>query len=274
MGSYYYLISSLPDIRPEASENKNVDVFELFELIRRNLSKQDLAIYECLLYQHDNRNLLHHIFHEYHHLRVPDYIRPSVIPESVLKNYRRNFSYLPGYMIEFLLDNAGVFGSYSMEDIELKLRSYFFEFVRQQQAEFLTLYYEWQYQLEHVLAEFNQQNFAFLNDINNNDLENLEPLPVRLVSFDHKKLTNDLKPFIENGQYAAVEKLIDTYYWEFGDYWADTFSSNAVFSYTIKLLRLVRWTHASTNTEEKREQFLSLLHQVKSGHEDLNFLQS
>lgn len=274
MAEYYYLISSLPKLQPNLSELRGIDVMDLFDLIERNLTKEDRVIYQCLIYQHDNRNLLHQIFNEYHHLEVPEYKQPSVISETIMKNYRRNYSFLPDYMIQFLLDNAGVFGSYTPADIELKLRNYFFDFISREQSEFLVTYYEWQYRLEQTLAEFSQKHFDFLPNSEILDSNYPVPITVKTAVLDREKLLSELKPLIDSGKYAGVEKLIDTYYWEFGEYWTDTFSSNAVFSYTIKLLRTVRWQHAITDTELKKKRILSIVEHVKTGLDNFNLLKT
>ncbi len=247
---------------------------DLLDLIERNLTDEDLAIYQCLIYPNDNRNLLHQIFHEYHQLEPPDYKWPAVIPEEMMRNYRRNYSFLPDYMQQFLLDNSGVFGSFTLTDIELKLRGYFYDFINRQQSDFLTLFYEWQYRLEQTVAEFNQGQVDFLSGGESQDLDNLNPMTVQTVALDRKELLSELDPLVERGKYASIEKLIDTYYWEFGEYWTDTFSSNAVFSYTIRLLRMVRWQQATTDIDLNRKDFLTVVEKVKDGLNELNFLKS
>lgn len=269
MASYYYLISSLPELQPDPAENRSTDIVELLDLIQRNLEPADRQIYQCLLYQQDNRNLLHEIFGEYHGLAIPAYSFPAVFAEKTIRNYRRNLPYLPEYMIEFLQDNAGLFSSFSMTDIESRLRASFFSFISKQGSEFLIRFYEWQYQLEKTLAEFHQRTFDFLNDGESLDLDHLEPLPAELEPIDGKQLKNDLAPLIAAGNLEAVERLVDQYYYDFADRQSEIFSAEAVFSYTIKLIRLARWQRATRQPEETRKQFLRVVEQVKAGSEKL-----
>ena len=261
--NYYYLISSLPRIEVDYDSNVSLNFIELYDLIERNLTTEDRKTYHALLYQNDNRNLLNLIFHEYHDLEYKYVYEPTVIPYKTLQGYRRNLSGLPDYMIFFLQDNAGIFSSYSLTDIELKLRKYFMEYVRSLNSDFLIQYYEWQYRLEEILSDINRRKHTFLNPRGIHDIDYLGDSPT-IHQVDKKQLTGDLTPLIEEEDYTAIEKVVDQYYWDFADSWTDIFSSNAVFSYVVKLLRLSRWSGIPTDPDEVEDQFLQLLYEFKT----------
>ncbi|MDX1628752.1 MAG: DUF2764 family protein [Fulvivirga sp.] len=247
-------------------DSKLLHIGEITDLIERNLTPEDLKIYRCLLFQNDNRNLLHLIFHEYHGLSYERLHYPAIIPIKTLKSYKRKATDLPDYMVEFLQDNAGVFSTYSPKDIELKLRAYFLDFVRKQQSKFLQHYYEWQYQLESVLAEINQRNYTFLKEEENDDLDYLGMVPPGLSLIDKSLIIGDLTPLIEAQNYSDIEQKTDEYYWDFADHWRTPFSAEAVFAYTIRLLRIARWSTIPSDSDKSQAQFESIINSLKSKH--------
>jgi hypothetical protein len=213
---YYYLISSLPLLNNNPDEN-SVDLNELYDFIQRNLSEKDLLIYQAILYQNDNRNLLNLIFREYQHVEFDFIHEPSVVPFKSLLNYRRNLSVLPDYLILFLQDNAGIFSSFSLTDIELKLRKYFMEYIKSLDSGFLIQYYEWQYHLEEIISTINQQRFSFLNPRGSHDTDFLGALSINFDQVDKNKITTELLPLIDELRFSEIEKMVDRFYWEFAE---------------------------------------------------------
>lgn len=262
---YYYLISSLPVVNINPDDN-SLDLNELYDLIQRNLSEKDLLIYQAILYQNDNRNLLSLIFREYQHIEFDYIYKPSVIPFKSLLSYRRNLSVLPDYMILFLQDNAGIFSSISLTDIELKLRKYFMEYIRTLNSEFLLQYYEWQYHLEETISTINQQKFNFLNPRGSHDTDFLSTCSMKFHQVDKNEISAELSPLMEELRFSDIERTVDRFYWEFAESWSDVFSENRVFSYVVKLLRLSRWSDISKDPGEVMGEFKRLLEKIKKSN--------
>jgi len=65
--SYYYLISSLPDLSI-GMDTKQIDFEKTFDLIQRNLTPEDNELFQYLIYPNDISTLLSILFHEYHQL--------------------------------------------------------------------------------------------------------------------------------------------------------------------------------------------------------------
>jgi hypothetical protein len=266
--NYYYLISALPKLKINAEDN-SFDLDEVYDLIQRNLSEKDVKIYEAILYQNDNRNLLSIIFREYHQLEFDYIYYPSVVPFESLSNYRRSSSGLPDYMTFFLQDNAGIFSSSSLTDIELKLRRYFLEYVISLNSDFLLQYYKWQYHFEETVSAINQQRVDFLNPRGSHDTDFLNATSANLIKVDKNKLSAELLPLKDEYKLSEIEKMVDRFYWEFTESWSSGFSSNAVFSYVVKLLRLTRWTDISTDPKKVMDEFDWALGKVKNTHRSL-----
>ena len=260
--NYYYLIASLPELDIENEGNNALDINEIIDMIHRNLTDEDLVIFQALLYQNDNRNLLNVIFKEYHDLAVRHHNSPSVFPRDIIEGYRRNIPLLPDYMIDFLQDNAGIFSTFSLADIELKLRSYFMNFIEKLDSEFLLQYYQWQYDLEKIVAEMNERKYDFLN-APKYDATYSDMVPVMVHSLDKKQVYSDLQPLMNTHQYIEMERKIDAYYWAFADSWFDVFTVNAALSYTVKLLRTAMWSSVPKEEEAIKEAFFPLLNDLK-----------
>jgi len=262
--NYYYLIASLPDLTLDHDQTKHLKFGEILDLIERNLSDEDIGIYRCLLYQNDNRNLLHLIFHEYHDFSFTRFQYPADISLKILKAYRSDKSELPEYMVDFLNDQSGSFTSFSHVEIELLLRKYFLEYISRQNSKFLQSYFEWQFVLEKTLAQLNQSKYSFLKPTDNRDANHLDQKGNGYSFMDTKELINEILPLIEQREYASIEKKVDRYYWEFADRWTDRFSSEAVFAYTVKLLRLAFWRPIPSKPQAVEQHFNTLIEDIHS----------
>jgi len=261
--NYYYLVAALPELTLDHDQSRQLKFGEIMDLIERNLKDEDLDVYKCLLFQNDNRNLLHLIFHEFHGFSFTRFQYPSYIPIKVLKNYRNDKSELPEYMIDFLTDQSGSFSSMSHVDIELLLRKYFLAYVNSKASIFLQSYYEWLFNLERILADLNQSKYDFLPTTDNQDAIHIEQKGNSYSFINYKELINEITPFIEQRRYGEIENTLDTYYWQFAERWTDRFSSNAVFAYTIKLLRLAFWRPISSEPEDIEKHFRSLIDSIQ-----------
>mgnify|MGYP006270512517 FL=1 len=246
--NYYYLISSLPVIPEDFNAGISESIEDLFDLIERNLTQKDKEYFRALLYQNDNRNFLNLIFSEYHDFNSYFFRTPSVLSEDDLRSYRRNKSVLPGYMIDFLLDNSGVLGSYSLTDIEMKFRRYFVEYIDNLQSDFIKGYYEWQQHLKSTIAEVNQNKYPAL------------PM-ADMMQFDFggarstyspidKELKKEFREMIESHNYIGLEQKVDSLYWDFANEQSEIFNTDAVLAYVIVLLRLSRWEQVTESTDE------------------------
>ncbi|MEQ8471045.1 MAG: DUF2764 family protein [Marinoscillum sp.] len=261
--NYYYLISSLPklDVTDDSLSADQLD--EIIELITRNLSDDDLVIMNCLLHENDNQNLLSVLFREYHDFDIRTTHQPSSFPIEVLDNYRREFSALPDYLMNYLNDLSGTFSSLTMREMEQTLNRYFLEYIQGIDHPFLNTYYSWTFRLKQAIAEANLKSFDSLKTKN----EASEPsFPATRTLHDltePQEITSQMQPIIESKDLEAIERKVDQYYWQFSGSWQDPFSTDQVLAYMVKLQRLYCRRRIVSKGEADRFHFGTLVAELK-----------
>jgi hypothetical protein len=263
--SFYYLISSLPEISP-TMETSQMDFDETFDRIRRNLTKDDRKLLRYLIYPNDIKNLLSTLFHEYWGAPLARFKKPAIFNQEEITNYkliRRNF---PDFINGFLAENEDRLANMSMQEVEDDIMELFYYKVYALNYKFLTEYYNFIRSLKAIVAAFHFNTFSFLSQPNIVDADRLilqigpDRAPSALVSRDYPYLEELIKVLSENHP-EKTQRFIDNVIWNYLNETANgVFSRNAVFSYTIKLQLLQRW-HI-TKTESDEVHFEQLLHKI------------
>jgi hypothetical protein len=260
---YYYLISSLPDLQIDDTALSQEQLEELIESIDRNSDDKDRIVLRCLLHSSDNQNLLYVLFREYHDFEIRSYSRPGSIPIDTLENYRREFSSLPDYMINYLNDLSGSFASLTLREMEHILNQYYHDYLLKVNSLFLNTYFLWRFRLKHTIAGLNLKAYPFLRT--QSDTE--EPFYHKVRELhgltDQDDIANQLLPLIEGNELEAIEHKTNEFYWEFADCWQEPFSSEQVFAYMVKLIRLHRWKGFSSKGEVAQSKFEALIAELK-----------
>lgn len=260
---YYYLISSLPRLDIDSDSLSMDQLEESLELITRNLSDEDQVLMKCLLHEHDNQNLLSVLFHEYHDFEIRAIHQPSTIPFEVLGNYRREFSALPDYMMNYLNDFSGSFSSLTMREMEQNLDWYLLEYIQEIDNLFLNTYYSWAFGLKQTVAVVNQKSFDFLKTTNESS-EPFFPATRALHGLtDQKEVANQLAPLVESRDIEGIESKIKECYWQFADCWQEPFSIEQVLAYVIKLKRRYDQKWLSPKGEVTSSGFEELVDEIK-----------
>lgn len=238
--TYYYLISSLPDISLQTEANE-IDFNETFDSIKRNLSRADRQLLRYLIYPNDIKNLISTIAHNYHDVPLAPFKTPAIFNQEEIKNFkliRRNF---PDFINGFLADNEDRLNNMSLRDIENALLDRFYNKVISLQSHFLTNYYQFVRALKALIAAFNYNSYSFLSQPYIPDADRLilqvgpDRAPSALVIKDYPYL-EELIVVLSKQQPEETEHFIDTVIWNYLDETInDTFSSEAVFAYAIKL---------------------------------------
>ena len=238
--TYYYLISSLPDISLQTEANE-IDFNETFDSIKRNLSKADRQLLRYLIYPNDIKNLISTIAHNYHDVPLAPFKTPAIFNQEEIKNFkliRRNF---PDFINSFLADNEDRLNNMSLRNIENALLDRFYSKVISLQSRFLTNYYQFVRALKALIAAFNYNSYSFLSQPYIPDADRLilqvgpDRAPSALVIKDYHYL-EELIVVLSKQQPEETEHFIDTVIWNYLDETInDTFSSEAVFAYAIKL---------------------------------------
>lgn len=162
MGSYYYLISGLPEVKLSDSKAK-YDINEITQNILSNLSDKDIKLFNYFIYQNDNKNLVNAIalskglFSPYSvHLEL------SIFSKEEIQKYV-NLSNLPNYMVKFLEDNKNTEWE-NIRHIENSLLSLYYEEMIQTGNAFIREYALFMRNLKNILAALNGKALGFSGD--------------------------------------------------------------------------------------------------------------
>ena len=162
MGSYYYLISGLPEVKLSDSKAK-YDINEITQNILSNLSDKDIKLFNYFIYQNDNKNLVNAIalskglFSPY-----SVHLEPSIFSKEEIQKYI-NLSNLPNYMIKFLEDNKNTEWE-NIRHIENSLLSSYYEEMIQTGNAFIREYALFMRNLKNILAALNGKALGFSGD--------------------------------------------------------------------------------------------------------------
>jgi hypothetical protein len=261
--SYFYLISSLPELKLSNTSLTQLQLEELMETIMRNATVADKQVLNCLLYPNDNQNLLFILFREYHDFEIGSFGKPSVLSAELLINYRMEQGSLPDYMIYYLNDLSGSYASLSLRRMEHELNRYFYEHVVQKESTFLNTYFTWQFELKKTIADINHKAFDYLPISNHSSQTDYAAVKTLHGFATKEEVTNEITPLVEANDLEGIETKINQYYWEFADSWQEPFSSEQLFGYMVKLLRLYQWIGFSTKGEAAKSKFEELVQGLK-----------
>lgn len=162
MGSYYYLISGLPEVKLSDSKAK-YDINEITQNILSNLSDKDIKLFNYFIYQNDNKNLVNAIalskglFSPY-----SVHLEPSIFSKEEIQKYA-NLSNLPNYMAKFLEDNKNTEWE-NIRHIENSLLSLYYEEMIQTGNAFIREYALFMRNLKNILAALNGKALGFSGD--------------------------------------------------------------------------------------------------------------
>ena len=162
MGSYYYLISGLPEVKLSDSKAK-YDINEITQNILSNLSNKDVKLFNYFIYQNDNKNLVNAIalskglFSPYN-----IHLEPSIFSKEEIQKYA-NLSNLPNYMAKFLEDNKNTEWE-NIRHIENSLLSLYYEEMIQTGNAFIREYALFMRNLKNILAALNGKALGFSGD--------------------------------------------------------------------------------------------------------------
>ena len=179
MGSYYYLISGLPEVKLSDSKAK-YDINEITQNILSNLSNKDKKLFNYFIYQNDNKNLVNAIalskglFSPYF-----VHLEPSIFSKEEIQKYV-NLSNLPNYMVKFLEDNKNTEWE-NIRHIENSLLSLYYEEMIQTGNAFIREYALFMRNLKNILAALNGKALGFSGDEISKELIGDYPLISALI---------------------------------------------------------------------------------------------
>lgn len=259
--NYYYLISSLPEISPEMDASK-LEIEELFDVIKRNLSKADSRYLRYLIYPNDINNLIAVISKNDHGWSSVEFKKPSIFDDEDIETYKKNRRNFPDFMNDFLSENEDRLANMSRREIEDALFERFYNEVFNLDNNFLTNYYQFIRELKSLIAAFNFNTYDFLSQPKIQDADRLivqvgaNKSPSASVLRDYPYLEELIKVLPED-QPEKTERFIDKIIWNFLDEMSgNQFSCEAVLAYTLKLKIVKRWLSIKSQPNDQPYEHL------------------
>ncbi|EKV58330.1 DUF2764 family protein [Brachyspira hampsonii] len=162
MGSYYYLISGLPEVKLSDAKAK-YDINEITQSILSSLNAKDSKFFKYLIYQNDNKNLVSAIAKQ-KGLFTPyiGHIEPSIFSKEEMQKYA-SISNLPLYMSKFLEDSKNIEWE-NARHIENTLLNLYYEEMIQNGNSFIKNYALFMRDMKNVLAALNGRALGFSSD--------------------------------------------------------------------------------------------------------------
>ena len=273
MGSYYYLISGLPEVKLSDSKAK-YDINEITQNILSNLSDKDIKLFNYFIYQNDNRNLVNAIalskglFSPYF-----VHLEPSIFSKEEIQKYV-NLSNLPNYMVKFLEDNKNTEWE-NIRHIENSLLSLYYEEMIQTGNAFIREYALFMRNLKNILAALNGKALGFSGDEISKELIGDYPLISALTKssaadfglgreipyinsiIDTFNSSDKADPYnLENVECSLVNGFLDRLTS------IKSFTTDNLFAYYINLTYAVSIN--GRNEEEGRKHLQTLVNSLKS----------
>lgn len=273
MGSYYYLISGLPEVKLSDSKAK-YDINEITQNILSNLSDKDIKLFNYFIYQNDNKNLVNAIalskglFSPYF-----VHLEPSIFSKEEIQKYV-NLSNLPNYMVKFLEDNKNTEWE-NIRHIENSLLSLYYEEMIQTGNAFIREYALFMRNLKNILAALNGKALGFSGDEISKELIGDYPLISALTKssaadfglgreipyinsiIDTFNSSDKADPYnLENVECSLVNGFLDRLTS------IKSFTTDNLFAYYINLTYAVSIN--GRNEEEGRKHLQTLVNSLKS----------
>lgn len=273
MGSYYYLISGLPEVKLSDSKVK-YDINEITQNILSNLSDKDIKLFNYFIYQNDNKNLVNVIalskglFSPY-----SVHLEPSIFSKEEIQKYV-NLSNLPNYMVKFLEDNKNTEWE-NIRHIENSLLSLYYEEMVQTGNAFIREYALFMRNLKNILAALNGKALGFSGDEISKELIGDYPLISALTKssaadfglgreipyinsiIDTFNSSDKADPYnLENVECSLVNEFLDRLTS------IKSFTTDNLFAYYINLTYAVSIN--GRNEEEGKKHLQTLVNSLKS----------
>lgn len=273
MGSYYYLISGLPEVKLSDSKAK-YDINEIAQNILSNLSDKDIKLFNYFIYQNDNKNLVNAIalskglFSPYF-----VHLEPSIFSKEEIQKYD-NLSNLPNYMVKFLEDNKNTEWE-NIRHIENSLLSLYYEEMIQTGNAFIREYALFMRNLKNILAALNGKALGFSGDEISKELIGDYPLISALTKssaadfglgreipyinsiIDTFNSSDKADPYnLENVECSLVNGFLDRLTS------IKSFTTDNLFAYYINLTYAV--SISGRNEEEGKKHLQTLVNSLKS----------
>ncbi len=273
MGSYYYLISGLPEVKLSDSKAK-YDINEIAQNILSNLSDKDIKLFNYFIYQNDNKNLVNAIalskglFSPY-----SVHLEPSIFSKEEIQKYD-NLSNLPNYMVKFLEYNKNTEWE-NIRHIENSLLSLYYEEMIQTGNAFIREYALFMRNLKNILAALNGKALGFSGDEISKELIGDYPLISALTKssaadfglgreisyinsiIDTFNSSDKADPYnLENVECSLVNGFLDRLTS------IKSFTTDNLFAYYINLTYAV--SISGRNEEEGKKHLQTLVNSLKS----------
>ena len=256
MAKYYYLVASFPDLDLERG-NKNIDFEEIIDRIKRNLSEEDLALFQYLLYPTDIKNIISEIAAKREKPSLyPTFYLPTHIERGSFKNTAKILENLPEFLYKLFAQHPEWLEDKKLVKLENTMLERFYHAVAKQKDLFIRKYFVFDRDLRNILVACNARRYKF--SLQPYLIGNAEINRQLLRSQDNDFGLSQQYPFIdtvfqtlEREEPVAIEELLDRLRWNFIDEYNafNFFERSNVFGYFLKLMIVKRWVDLEVEEE-------------------------
>lgn len=271
---YYCLIAGLPEVLPDDTKT-TFSVSSFREYLTAELHPDDLRLIGLLYLAYDNQNLINLLNDTGKEILPKGNFSSETLEEQIklVKNgeVRPDEGPLPSYMITFIesfFSESEIFPELSQEN---QLTRLYYEHALQTKNNFLRNYFEFELNLNNVLAAYNSRK----HDLNpGEEIMQINEVAALLAKTSRDNtLGNDypylqeLQHILEDSDLFEREKKIDNLKWKYLDdqVFFHYFTIERVISYSIKLELLERWMQLDRETGEK--MFKQLIQDLEESYE-------
>lgn len=264
---YYYLSATLPDL-PHPGALRDLDVEGTIETILRNLEPADRTLVDYLLYPADIQNLVNLLWQRQWETYQFQWQVPAVFDRETLETGLTQPYTLPDFMATFLEGQSGSASGTSMGQMSSSLEGAFYQEVQRLDNDFIKDYFGYEKLIKSAALGINQR----LHDLDLDGLNLGETEHASLIFGEEAtamRVTEtygfyeSLNEAIRSQLPEAIEQCIDRLLWQFVDeYEIAPFSSDHIFRYVIKLIKVQRWS--ALEKEKGTDHLIALLRKIEN----------
>lgn len=247
MTNYYYILSSMPllslDKRPKEDE-----LDEAIDLIKRQLSENDLEAFNWFLFRNDLYNLIEYWQHHFQGLLHRSLRKPYGLSREKLANLKASPEDVPPFLQDWYDAYKDLIPHWSTNQIELALNELFFSEVKRLEKGFVRDYFLFEMELRKQMAYFHQSRYSFLSkvEINSNsplyaDLRR-DPLQLSATLLQEYPHLQEILSALQTKDPTLITRAVHQVLWQKADALCEGhyYDIHALLSYTAKLFLLYR----------------------------------
>lgn len=263
MTDYFYLISSLPNLTPNAV--LPFDLLTLFQKINDNLTPEDQDLFQWLIFPTDIENVVSSYESRAGETKKYTHQIPSIYTQADISESSSRPAQLHDFIFSVMIQAEE--HKYNSSMLEEKLWASFYASIEELNDPFLSRYYSRFRHVKTIVWYINQKKSQ---DLMGNTqlpesflLQSLDRAQGQLSSITEYTSLGELIPLLAKGDFVAAEELLQKFLWAWleNETRMDYFNRNAVFVYFLKFQMNSRWQRLDKKKGGQRLQALRAKYQ-------------